>query len=380
MQLNKVKLGNYIELYEERNYDNEYDEKSVRGIATSKKFIDTKANLDGVSLTSYKLVRPQMFAYVPDTSRRGDKISLAYNNSSETYLVSSISVIFKVREDKQDELLSDYLYIFFNRPEFDRYARFNSWGSAREPFNWEDMCDVEIELPDITVQQKYINIYMGLQKNIESYEGGKNDLKILCDAYIENLRRNMPCEEISAYIQEVNERNSDLEITNVKGVDSNSQFIPTKAKTEGLDFTKYKIVRRGQFAYNPSRINLGSIALSNEEDCIISPMYIVFEIIDTEKLLPEYLMMWLSRSEFYRSTLFFAIGSVRDTFDYNLMEEVKIPIPNIELQRKIVSIFNEYNNRNYIYDELKNIQKILCPILIKGSVEEAKKCEVASVG
>lgn len=82
MQLNKVKLGNYIELYEERNYENEYDESSVRGIATSKNFIDTKANLDGVSLTSYKLVKPQMFAYVPDTSRRGNKISLAYNNSS----------------------------------------------------------------------------------------------------------------------------------------------------------------------------------------------------------------------------------------------------------------------------------------------------------
>jgi len=92
MGLNRVALSHYLKISDERNSSGVYGENSVRGIATSKVFIPTKADLNGVSLTNYKVVQPKMFAYVPDTSRRGDKISLAYNNSDETYLVSSISI------------------------------------------------------------------------------------------------------------------------------------------------------------------------------------------------------------------------------------------------------------------------------------------------
>ena len=107
-----------------------------------------------------------------------------------------------------------------------------------------------------------------------------------------------------------------LQLDNVQGVNSSSNFGETKANTDGLDFSNYKIVKKGQFAYNPSRINLGSIALLNGEDCIISPMYIVFESIDKKKLLPEYLMLWFGRTEFQRSTSYYATGSVRDTFNF----------------------------------------------------------------
>ena len=283
-------------------------------------------------------------------------------------------MVFKVK--RADLLDSDYLFMYFNRPEFDRYSRFNSWGSARETFSWEEMCDIDIELPSLAVQQKYVNVYQSMLANQKSYEQGLEDLKLVCDAYIEDLRRKMPCEEIKPYISELNERNTELNIHNVQGVNSSSSFDDTKANMTGIDIHNYKIVKKGQFAYNPSRINLGSIALLQSNDCVVSPMYIVFGIADKNKLLPEYLMMWYSRKEFQRSTLFYATGSVRDTFDFDVMQEVKIPIPDIKIQQDIVNIYQAYIMRKEINEQLKEKIKNLCPILIKGSLEEGENGEI----
>ena len=105
-----VRLGDYIEQCDERNYNNQYNIEAVKGISTNKIFIETKANLEGVILQSYKLVAPQYFAYVPDTSRRGDKIALAFNNSENVHLISSIYCVFKV--STPNELVPEYLYLF----------------------------------------------------------------------------------------------------------------------------------------------------------------------------------------------------------------------------------------------------------------------------
>ena len=162
-----VKLGVYIEQFDRRNSEGIYDSDDVVGLSTAKQIIDTKANLEGVSMTSYKLMPPHHFAYVPDTSRRGDKMSLGYNTTEQTFLVSSISVIFRVVDIKN--LSSDYLYMYFNRPEFDRYTRFHSWGSAREAFSWDDMCEIKINLPPFHIQKKFAQTYMAIMGN-ENYK------------------------------------------------------------------------------------------------------------------------------------------------------------------------------------------------------------------
>lgn len=373
MALTKYKLGQLLELCDERNNEEKYTLDDVKGISIQKCFIETKANMENVSLSPYILVKPDYFAYVTVTSRNGEKITIAHNISDRTYIVSSSYVVFKIK--RTDLLCSDYLFMYFNRTEFDRYSRFNSWGSARETFDWDTMCDIDIELPDITVQQKYVAVYKSMVANQQSYEHGLEDLKLVCDGYIEDLRRKMPCEKIGPYISEVNERNSNLQITNVQGVNSSSSFGETKANTMGLDFSNYKTVKAGQFAYNPSRINLGSIALLNCENCIVSPMYIVFQINNGNMLLPAYLMLWLSRKEFQRSTLFYATGSVRDTFTFDLMKEVQIPIPDIKVQNAIAQIFTVYNTRKQINERLKEKIKNICPILIRGSLEEEIESE-----
>lgn len=371
MALKKIKLGELIEPCDERNSDNKYTLQNVKGISIQKKFIETKADMQGVSLKPYKIVKPDCFAYVTVTSRNGEKITLAYNDTEDTYIVSSSYLVFRIK--RKDLINSHYLFMYFNRPEFDRYSRYNSWGSARETFSWDDMCDIELELPELPTQEKFVKTYLAMQENKKSYENGLDDLKLVCDGYIENLKKTTECEEIGKYIEETNEKNIDLTIKCVQGVNSTGGFGETKSDTNGLDFRNYKIVHNNNFAYNPSRINIGSIALKNGNDCIVSPMYITFKVNNIDKLLPEFLMMWFNRKEFQRSTFFYATGSVRDTFSFDLMKEVKIPIPDITIQKDIVNIYKIFISRKEINDILQDKLDKICSILIKGSIEEEKE-------
>ncbi|MEI3533310.1 MAG: restriction endonuclease subunit S [Bacilli bacterium] len=372
MALTKIKLGKLISISEDKNTDGKYGINNVKGISIQKKFIETKADMDGVSLKPYLLVKPEDFAYVTVTSRNGEKITLAHNTTDETYIVSSSYVVFRVI--RKDILLPEYLFMYFNRSEFDRYSRFNSWGSARETFSWEEMCDIDFELPPIEIQRKYVEIYKGMIENQAAYETGLEDLKLVCDGYIEDLRKKSSCDAIKPYIEYCFEKNTSSLVKKVCGVESSGKYIDTRAKLQGVDISNYTIIKKGYIAYNPSRINLGSIALYRENElCVVSPMYEVFRIKEPKKLMPEYLMMWLSREEFYRYTWFYSAGSVRDTFNYNLMEEVRIPIPPIEIQQAIVAIYNAYILRKEINEQLKLQIKNICPVLIKGAVEEAKR-------
>lgn len=369
MALKKIKLGDYISQYNEKNDKLELSVDNVRGISTQKMFIETKANMEGVPLNNYRIVRPNQFAYVPDTSRRGDKISLAFNNTKESFLVSSISVVFFVDEKV---INPEYLFMYFNRPEFDRYSRYNSFGSAREPFNWEDMCDIEIDLPDIPTQQKYVDIYLSMLANQKAYERGLEDLKLVCDAYIEELRRKMPCEEIGGYI-ECTDRKTDNPKLRIQGISNQQKLVDSNSRVNGVDTQKYLRIDSREFGYSPIHINDGSIALNVSKDSfLLSPIYKTFKITNESKLLPEYLMMWFGRNEFIRYCTFHAFGSARDTFEWEQMCKVKIPIPSIEIQQSIVNIYKCYCARKEINERLKNQIKDICPILIKGSIEESK--------
>ena len=160
MALTKYKLGELIEVVDERNAEGQYKLDSVRGISIEKIFIETKADMSGVSLNPYFVVKPDSFAYVPVTSRNGSKITIAHNITEQTYIVSSSYIVFKIA--RKDILLSDYLFMYFNRPEFDRYSRFHSWGSARETFSWAEMCNIEIDLPSLEIQKKFSNVCVAL--------------------------------------------------------------------------------------------------------------------------------------------------------------------------------------------------------------------------
>ena len=367
MALNRIRLGDYIERSTVNNSDLRYGTDLIVGVNNEGVFAQPKGDPTNVNLKPYKIVNNGAFVYNPT---RFDLGSIAYRTEG-LCIVSHLYMVFYLNDEGKKIIDPMYLYIYLRRKEFQREITFRNFGSQRPEFNFNDISDIEMPLPDISIQRKYVDVYKAMIANQKSYEKGLDDLKIVCDAYIEELRRKNPCEEIRPYIAELNDRNTELSISNVQGVNSSSSFGDTKADTDGLDFHNYKVVRQGQFAYNPSRINLGSIALLRDEECIISPMYVVFEVTDKKNLLPEYLMMWYGRKEFQRSTLFYATGSVRDTFGFDVMQEVKIPIPDIDIQRDIAEIYEVYTIRKLINEKLKNQIKDICPILIKGSIEEA---------
>ena len=241
--------------------------------------------------------------------------------------------------------------MYFNRPEFDRFSRFNSWGSARETFNWEDMCDIDIELPNIEIQQKYVDVYNAMLENQKSYESGLDDLKLVCDAYIEELRKELPHKKLKNYISLCDEKNDDLEygLDAVRGISIEKRFIYTKANMEGVYLKPYAVVKPDEFAYVTVTSRNGekiSLARNNSDEAYIcSSSYIVFKVDDTNTLLPAYLSMLFERSEFNRYSRFNSWGSARETFDWEEMKNVLIPIPNIEIQQDIVNIFEAYNTR-----------------------------------
>lgn len=175
-------IGNHIELSENKNDDLNYGIEAVRGISIEKKLIDTKADMSGVSLKPYYLLKPEEFVFVSVTSRNGGKISLAINDTQETYICSSSYIVFHCKDKK--ELLPQYLMLFLSRDEFDRYARFNSWGSARETFTFEDMKEVEIPIPDIEIQKSIVNIYNCYIERKRINEQLKAQIKDICPILI----------------------------------------------------------------------------------------------------------------------------------------------------------------------------------------------------
>ena len=170
--------------------------------------------------------------------------------------------------------------------------------------------------------------------------------------------------KLGDYIQPVDVRNSDLKVSHLLGLSIDKCFIESIANTIGTDFRPYKIVKKGQFAYGPVTSRNGekiTIALLEEPECIISSSYAVFEITDTSKLLPEYLMLWFSRPEFDRYARYKSHGSVREIFDWDEMCRVELPVPPLNEQQKIVDTYNAITNRIQIKQKInENLEKTIC--------------------
>ena len=360
-----VQLGEYIELCNERNCEGKYSLEDAMGMTITKEVIPTKANLQDNDLSKFWVVKSQEFVYNPRT--HGKKIGLGYNNTGKPFIISWNNIAFKVKD--VSKLLPDYLYIIVCREEWDRNACFRSWGSSTEVFSWNEFTLMEIPLPDIKVQQELVNTYNGLKALAEQNEALIEPLSKACEAFIVDCKNKYPEVELGEYITPCDERNSNssYDENHLRGVTNEGIFDLSKANTIGLNFSNYKIVRKGCFAYNPARINIGSIAYNIDNDCIISPMYCAFTIREDARniLNPMYLNLWFRRKEFQRSTLFYATGSVRDIFDYGLMEKVKIPLPPIEIQQSIVNLYNCLEEAKKIASEAREKLKTLCPALVQ---------------
>ncbi|MCW4119893.1 restriction endonuclease subunit S [Prevotella copri] len=365
MMESRCKIEPFIILVDERNKKG-YD-YPVLGINKDKTFMPTAANMAGIDTSKYKIVRKDTFVFSGMQTGRDVCIRIGLYNEDTPALVSPAYTTFRL--DTEKGIVPEFFFLNFNRVESDRYGAFISDSSVRANLDWNRFLEIEIPLPSLDEQQKVVNAWKGLREIKEQNEEIAAPLMQVCQSYIQELKHKYESVEIGPYIEPCDERNKACIYGEslLRGVTSEGKFDASKAKTEGLKFDNYKVVNKGDFAYNPSRINLGSIALCEMNKCIISPMYVVFKIKADASigLLSEYLNLWFRRTEFQRSTLFFAAGSVRDTFDFNAMQNVRIPLPPLSVQQAIVNIYNCANEAKKIAAEADRMSREVCPALIQ---------------
>ncbi len=195
MKSNYKKLGDYIRVVDERNKETRVTR--LLGVSIDKKFIDSIANTIGTDMSIYKIVKRGQFAYGPVTSRNGDKVSIALLEEKEC-IISSSYTVFEIIDTNR--LMPEYLNLWFKRPEFDRYARFHSHGSAREIFDWEEMCNVELPIPEIEEQKKIVEAYNAIEHRIELKRKINDNLEsqatILVNRYQATTEMSVPLSDI----------------------------------------------------------------------------------------------------------------------------------------------------------------------------------------
>ena len=193
-------LGDFIRQVDVRNTDGK--EENLLGVSVQKMFIPSIANTVGTDFTKYKVVKRGQFTYIPDTSRRGDKIGIALLTDYDEGLVSNIYTVFEVKDE--NELLPEYLMLWFSRPEFDRYARFKSHGSVREIMDWDEMCKVKLPVPSIEKQRSIVKAYNTITDRIELKRKINDNLaEYLNCIYIEQVKDTqdtIPLSEICKYV------------------------------------------------------------------------------------------------------------------------------------------------------------------------------------
>lgn len=377
MGLTKIRLGDYIERSTVNNKNLVYGTDLIVGVTNEGVFSTPKGNPIGVDLRPYKIVNHGAFVYNPT---RLDLGSIAYREDG-LCIVSHLYIVFYLNEAGKKIIDPQYLFIYFRRKEFCREVTFRNFGSQRPEFSFSDMCDIVIPLPPYAVQQKYVAVYNAMLANQQSYERGLEDLKLVCDAYIENLRKHTPAKTIGQYLIPCEQRNDiGLSVDFVRGLSISKQVITTKANMDGVSLTSYKLFPPKAIAYVADTSRRGdkmSLGFNDSQDTyLVSSISTVFKT-DENYLLPEYLMLFFCRDEFDRYARFHSWGSARETFDWDEMCSVEIPVPDIAIQQDIVDIFKAYNTRKDIAEKLKNQIQNICPILIKGSIEEGMRTNEA---
>lgn len=353
MALTKYRIGQLIRVVDERNL---FGINNFYGININKEFMPTVANTEGLDESNYKVVRKNRFVFSGMQTGRDECIRISMYMGDNPIIVSPAYTTFEIVA--KENILPTYFFMVFLSKERDRLGWFYSDGSIRSNLDWDRFCDIQLNLPDIPTQQKYVDIYNAMVANQQAYERGLEDLKLTCDAYIEDLRRKMPCERIGKYIEPTDTTNVDLQygINDVRGISIEKKLIETKADMEGINLSPYLLIQPNEFSYVTVTSRNGgkiSIALNDSNKTYIcSSSYVVFKSKDMEELLPQYLMLFFSRAGFDRYARFHSWGSARETFDWNNMCDVKIPIPDITIQKSIAEMYTVYNARKRINEQL----------------------------
>lgn len=266
MRLNKIRLGDAVELLNEKCGIPNLTIWDISGVNSDKEFFEPSKQAGG-DTSGYKIVPPGYFACNLMHVGRDKVLPIALNHTEKAKVVSPAYTVFKILDGTA--ILKEYFFMMLKSAERDRYFWFHTDSSVRDGMSWDDFCDLEIELPDISAQKMCVDIYAAMLKNQQSYERGLEDLKLLCMGYIEKLRRESTLFRIGDYITPYNEKNADGSISLEQGINIDKQFITPQRSNSNL--LGRKIVRHGMFAYCTQLNNENvAIAYREGEDCVVS--------------------------------------------------------------------------------------------------------------
>ena len=366
MMLKTKKIGKYFDIVDIRNKDLKI--RKILGLNIDKEFIPTIANTTNLDISNYKMIKKNQFAYSSMQTGRDETIRLALYKDEESAVISPAYTVFEI--NNKNEILEDFLMMWFLRPESDRYGWFISDGTVRASLEWDRFCEIEIPNVSLDVQKKYSSIITLLNNKNDNLKLKVSSLKKIKKILLHKLFKDNKKIDLGPYIEPVNSINEG-QYNNVKGISSiKKSFIKTKANMHGVNIEDYKIVEFNHFAYNPNTARMGDripIALNTGKPCLVSKIYPVFKVKDENIINPHFLKILLSRSEFDRYARYNSWGSARETFEFREMQRVPIIIPSLEEQSIIVKIDDILRK---FYNELEKIENLIpkiSPILIKGA-------------
>ena len=379
-------LGEYIRQVDIRNKEGK--KENLLGVSVQKQFIQSIANTVGTDFTKYKVVKKGQFTYIPDTSRRGDKIAIALLEDYEEGLVSNVYTVFEVIDT--EKLLPEYLMLWFSRPEFDRYARFKSHGSVREVMDWEEMCKVELPVPDIEKQRKIVKAYKTITDRIA--------LKQKINDNLEETAQSLFQEQFAAFYNEnelpdgysIATLDSLCSIKGGKRLPADGELLDTPTahpyiRVRDLGSNRY-VCQTNQFQYIDEETHSAiSRYIVNTNDIVISIVGTIgligkihtslnnanltencVKLANIHTVTPDYLYYTLCYKKQIKEIELLTVGAVQSKLPMYNIQSMKILVPPTEViedfQHKF-DIFNEQIEANTI--EIQRLYELQSVLLAK---------------
>jgi type I restriction enzyme, S subunit len=366
------KIKEIIDIIDEKNKDNSLNK--VLGIKKNKTFFPTVASLENVDLSEYKVIRKNYFACNLMHVGRDAALPIALSMNENPFLVSPAYKTFTI--NKNSGIEAEYLMSFFQNNELDRYLWFISDVGIRGELKWERFLEVDVPIPEsVGTQQSVASTWSSLRNNIDTIQNQLIYTENLISNYFAYISRNFSNVKLENYIEIVDNQNSNKELTKseVRGISITKEFIKTKAKLDNVDISKYVIVEKNNFAFNPNTARMGEklpIALNKGEPVLVSTIYPAFRIKSSD-LNKDYLFSWFRRKEFDRYVRFHSWGSAREIFSYEEMKKVYIPLPSRNIQEQISNLGKNIDELKKIKQKLDELIENISPTLFAGiSIEK----------
>lgn len=373
MGFDLVPLSKLIRLVDRRNRD--LSVTNLLGLNIKKEFMPSVANQTELDLSKYKVIKQGQFVLNVMQVGRDEVLRVALYREEEPSIVSPAYLTFEVIPESG--VHPEYLMLYFQRPEFDRFAWFISDSSVRGALEWPRFLEVEIPvLRNESSTSSVVSLSNSLQVLRTSLEASQSDLESTLDACLARQMNSASLVKVGDLIQQSELRNPGFGLDRVRGISINKEFIKSKANLVDVDVSDYKLVQRNEIAYVTVTSRNGekiSIALNLGSELLVSKTYVVFSVREDVELLPEYLFLWFRRPEFDRYSRFHSWGSARETFEWNDLCEVSVPVPPLQDQLSIVKILRSLQERRIAHKDVvaaqKRVSRVVHAGIMSGEIE-----------